>query len=513
MIIKIGSYDTPLNLWQANAVSQMLDKLGHRCEIVVYKASEKQEISPSTLLIHKKLLDNHIDLAVNSFTDFTEPFPEKIIQVAILKRGNFKDVLIFKKNEEFLSQQNATILIENARQKAQWLNRYPSHNTVQSFGNIYERLEQLNENTSINAGIFSASELGRLNLKPKNAINLDWMIPTPAQGSIVLTSVKENDTIAQICHELNHAETEICIDIERAFFKLLNGDNHSAIGALAFIKDEEIHFKGVFLSSSGTKKIEITRIETLAESHKVAPYCANFIIDRGGNKLVDLSTSIKENINVYSTKTLTKNQSLLFNENVVSESSDFIKISVNRIKPQIIRAPIKNVIISDKHTAEALLHNFSKVELQFQNIYCVGRRTKRFVSNTIGEVKKTEKSDHDLITHLIDHIDGDELIYFGNEPLSDDLQTMLQNHNVSVQNVKAYDIKYDDIKIKDSIEGVLFFSPLAVHSYLKQNHSNNIAFCFGNSTAVEAKKHFKDVRVAKTPTINGMIDIVNEHFM
>ena len=51
------------------------------------------------------------------------------------------------------------------------------------------------------------------------------MIPTPAQGSIVLTSVKENDTIAQICHELNHAETEICIDIERAFFKLLNGDN------------------------------------------------------------------------------------------------------------------------------------------------------------------------------------------------------------------------------------------------------------------------------------------------
>ena len=151
MIIKIGSYDTPLNLWQANAVSQMLDKLGHRCEIVVYKASKKQEISPSTLLIHEKLLDNHIDLAVNSFTDFTEPFPEKIIQVAILKRGNFKDVLIFKKNEEFLSQQNATILIENARQKAQWLNRYPSHNTVQSFGNIYERLEQLNENTSINA--------------------------------------------------------------------------------------------------------------------------------------------------------------------------------------------------------------------------------------------------------------------------------------------------------------------------------------------------------------------------
>jgi len=513
MVIKIGSYDSPINLWQANTVSQMLDKLGHRCETVVYKAPEKQKISSSTLLIHEKLLDNHIDIAVNSFTDFTEPFPEKIIQAAILKRGNFKDVLIFKKNEEFLSQQNATILIENSRQKAQWLNRYPSHNTVQSFGNIYERLEQMNENTAIDAGIFSASELGRLNLKPKNAINLDWMIPTPAQGSIVVTSVKENDTITQICHELNHTETEMCVDIERKFLKLLNGDNHSAIGALAFIKDEEIHFKGIFLSSSGTKKIEIARIVSLAESHKVAAYCANFIIDRGGNKLVDISMGIEQNINVYSTKTLTKNQTLSFNENVVSNSSDFIKMSVNRIKPQIVRAPIKNVIISDKNTAEALLHNFSKVELQFQNIFCVGRRTKRFVSTTIGAVKKTEKSDHDLITYLIDHIDGNELIYFGHESLSNELQAMLLSHNVTVQNVKAYNIKSDDKKIKDSVEGILFFSPLAVRSYLKQNHSNSIAFCFGNSTAVEAKKHFKDVRVAKIPTVDSMIEMVNEHFI
>jgi len=513
MVIKIGSYDTPINLWQANAVRQMLEKLGHQCEVIALTTPQINEKSLETFVIHDKLLNNHIDIAISSLTDLTDPLPERIIQTAILKRGNFKDVLIFKNNEEFLSQQNATILIENSRQKAQWLNRYPTHNTIQSFGNIFERLEQLNKHDSVNAGIFSASELGRLNLKPQNAINLDWMIPAPAQGSIVITSIKDHDNITQICRELNHIETEICIEVERTFFNLLNGDNSCAIGALAFIKEEDIHFKGILLSSGGRKKIEITRIEKLADSDKIAPYCANFIIERGGKKLVDKSMGTEQNVNIYATKTLTKNQTLLFNEKVISDSSDFIKISINRIKPQIIRQPIKNVIISDKNTAEALIHNFSKDELQFQNIYCIGRRTKRFISNTIGEVKKVEKSDCDLIAYLINHMDGNELTYFGHESLSSDLQTLLLNQNITVQSIKAYDIKSDDKKIKDSVKGVLFFNPLAVHSYLKQNHSNKIAFCLGNSSADEANKHFKDVRIAKIPTVDSMIELVNEHFI
>ena len=234
-IIRIGTRSSELALWQANTVAEQLAHFGHKTEIVkidsigdIILDKPLYELGITgvfTKNLDIALLNDRIDIAVHSLKDVPFLLTKGIVQAAAINRGNFKDVLVFKNNEEFLSQQNATILIENARQKAQWLNRYPSHNTVQSFGNIYERLEQLNENTSINAGIFSASELGRLNLKPKNAINLDWMIPTPAQGSIVLTSVKENDTIAQICRELNHAETEICIDIERAFFKLLNGDN------------------------------------------------------------------------------------------------------------------------------------------------------------------------------------------------------------------------------------------------------------------------------------------------
>jgi hypothetical protein len=59
----------------------------------------------------------------------------------------------------------------------------------------------------------------------------------------------------------------------------------------------------------------------------------------------EIKTSGKQT-NVYSTKLLTEPQQLLFNEGIITDSSDFIKISLNRIKPQIVRKPIKNVVIT-----------------------------------------------------------------------------------------------------------------------------------------------------------------------
>ena len=40
-----------------------------------------------------------------------------------------------------------------------------------------------------------------------------------------------------------------------------------------------------------------------------------------------------------------------------------------------------------------------------------------------------------------------------------------------------------------------------------------MAFCIGETTAKEAEKHFKDVRIAKIPTIESVIEMVNEHYI
>jgi uroporphyrinogen-III synthase len=52
-----------------------------------------------------------------------------------------------------------------------------------------------------------------------------------------------------------------------------------------------------------------------------------------------------------------------------------------------------------------------------------------------------------------------------------------------------------------------------VQSFLKNNTPNCVAFCIGETTAKEAEKHFKDVRIAKIPTIESVIEMVNEHYI
>jgi len=513
-IIRIGTLDSQIAQWQSNAVQNMLEKLGHKTKIVPIKSTSDLVKSKS---IDNAMLNNDIDIAIHSLKDVPTVLTNGIIQAAVIKRGNFKDLLIYKGNEEFLSQKEAIIATSSLRRRAQWLNRYPTHTIVDLSGDLNTRLQKLEDNDDWNAAIFNAADLGRLDLKPENSINLDWMIPTPAQGAIMITTLEGNEEIREICKELNHEDTEICTSIEREFSNLLGGDSKAPIGALAFIKGEEeeekeVHFKGVLFSPDGSKKIEVSRVEKLADYKTIASYCADFIIERGGKSLMDTIKGSFQQANIYSTKTLTTDQRALLNEKVIVESSDFVKISLNRIKPQIIRNPIENVIITDKNSVEALLHNFSAVELQFKNIYCIGRRTKRLVEKRIGPVKHVEKNVKALAEYLVEYIEGNEVTYFCSDAHVDHLLTILIENNIKVNKVEAYQTKYDAVKIEDFVEGIMFFNPSTIQSYLKENDSDKIAFCINETTALEAKKRFNDIRVAKVPTVDSLIELVNLHY-
>ena len=241
--------------------------------------------------------------------------------------------------------------------------------------------------------------------------------------------------------------------------------------------------------------------------------CADFVIERGGKRLMDKIKNSTKKTNVYSTKSFTKDQRLLFHEKVVAESSDFIKISLNRIHPRFLKNEIQNVVITSKNAVESLTTNYSAIELQFKNIYCVGRRTKRLVENKIGKVKHTEKNAKKLAEYLVDFIEGTEVTYFCSDIRLDALPTILAENHIKVNEVEAYQTKYDGVKLNDSVESVMFYSPSTVESFVRSNKGEVIAFCIGETTAKEAKKHFDDVRVAKVPTVESVIELVNEHYV
>ena len=88
--------------------------------------------------------------------------------------------------------------------------------------------------------IFAAAGLERINLKPDTFINLDWMIPAPAQGAMVVVAMAEDTFSLDALSELNHVETEICTYIERQFLRTLEGGCTAPIGALATYKEKTI---------------------------------------------------------------------------------------------------------------------------------------------------------------------------------------------------------------------------------------------------------------------------------
>lgn len=522
--IRIGTRDSQLAMWQAKTVQLQLKKLGYKTVLVPIKSTGDLVLDKPlyelgitgvfTKTLDIAMLNGSIDIAVHSLKDVPTVLPKGIVQAAVLKRGNVNDTLVFKTNEEFLSARKAVIATGSLRRRAQWLNRYPTHTIVGLRGNVNSRLEKLENNDDWNAAIFAGAGLGRLGLTPENAINLHWMVPAPAQGAIMITALADDEDTRAICAEINDDVTEICTAIEREFLNKLEGGCTAPIGAICYInKEDEVNFKGILLSKDGTKKIEVSKVVPLGKHHNLAEFCADYIIGRGGKVLIDDLARGEKVTNIYSTKKLTNDQLALFHNNVVAESNNAIKISLNRLAKKVVKQNIENVIITSQNAVEALLTNFSAVELQFKNIYCVGRKTKRLVEKRIGKVKHYEHYAKNLAKHLVEFMDGTDVTYFCSNIRMDTIPTILAENNIKVNEVEAYETRYNADKVEGDLKGVMFYSPSTVEAFIAQNKANGIAFCIGETTAKEAKKYYEDVRIAKVPTVESVIALVNNSYL
>jgi len=162
-----------------------------------------------------------------------------------------------------IHQSPFTIATSSIRRKAQWLHRYPNHVIENLRGNINTRLKKIGEH-NWNRAIFAAAGLESIQLRPANAIELDWMLPAPAQGAIMIVCRAEDDKTKEVCSALNHESTALCTKIERDFLKTLMGGCSTPISALAVVDNNLVHFKGNIFSLDGKENVEIekkTRIE------------------------------------------------------------------------------------------------------------------------------------------------------------------------------------------------------------------------------------------------------------
>lgn len=291
--IRIGTRDSELALWQANTVKNALEALGYETELTPVKSQGDLVLDKPlyefgitgifTKTLDVAMLTDTIDIAVHSMKDVPTALPKGIVEGAVMKRAHTQDLLIHK-GTDFLEGEG-TIATGSLRRKAQWLNRFPDHKVVDLRGNVNTRLQKL-EDSAWNGAIFAAAGLERINLKPESYLDLDWMIPAPAQGAMLIVAKEEDDFCRKALSALNHEKSMICVHIEREFLRTLEGGCTAPIGALAVIEGDEIHFKGALFSIDGTRKFEVEKRIPTSESSGLGKRCAEEILASGGAELM-----------------------------------------------------------------------------------------------------------------------------------------------------------------------------------------------------------------------------------
>ena len=303
-VIRIGTRESQLALWQAHQVNDLLTAQGYRTELVPIKSEGDIDlVTPLyeigvqgifTKSLDLALLNNRIDIAVHSFKDVPTQLPKQIVHAAILKRGPVKDLLVYKTSTDFLEQPGyiANIATSSVRRKAQWLRRYPQHQLHNLRGNVNTRLQKL-AGENWDGAIFAVAGLERINIRPANSIDLDWMLPAPAQGAVVAVCREDDTFCREACAAFNDEETALATHIEREFLRTLMGGCTTPISAYAYIHNNTIHFSGELCSLDGTGFFSVSREVPAAQAHHLGQEAAEDIMAQGGAEIVAQIRNVK----------------------------------------------------------------------------------------------------------------------------------------------------------------------------------------------------------------------------
>jgi hydroxymethylbilane synthase len=307
-VLRIGTRESQLAVWQANKVKGLLASHGFDSELVYIKSEGDIDLQTPlyeigvqgifTRSLDIALLNNRIDLAVHSMKDVPTQLPKGIVQASVLKRASYKDLLVYKdeaivekwklKHPAFDSadEMTGTIATSSIRRKAQWLNRYPNHIVENLRGNVNTRMRKVAE-SNWDGAIFAAAGLERIDLRPKNSIELNWMLPAPAQGAIVVVCRGDDSYTLDACQPFNDAETALCTSIEKAFLRTLMGGCSTPISALATIEDQMLHFQGNIFTVDGTERVDIEKTMAVHDAAQLGETAAIELLSRGGKAIAD----------------------------------------------------------------------------------------------------------------------------------------------------------------------------------------------------------------------------------
>jgi hydroxymethylbilane synthase len=298
--LRIGTRGSPLALWQAHHVSDLLRAAepGVQIELVeIQTIGDQVRDVPLTQLggdgaftkaIQQALLDNRVDLAVHSLKDLPTFTVEGLMLAAVPQRGPSGDALVSLKYHSFTElPAGATVATSSVRRKAQLLYRRPDLKLVDIRGNVDTRLRKLAEQ-NLDATILAQAGLVRLGLADRITEILDptWMLAAVGQGALGLECRIADAVTRRIVERLNDVPTRASVLAERAMLRGLGGGCQVPIGARTQLAGDALTLHGVVLPVDGRLRIEASIAGPLDQAESLGTALAADLRARGAEALL-----------------------------------------------------------------------------------------------------------------------------------------------------------------------------------------------------------------------------------
>ena len=221
-----------------------------------------------------------------------------------------------------------------------------------------------------------------------------------------------------------------------------------------------------------------------------------------------------ELISILSTKTLSTEQRQFFLEaNLDLLEQDFIEIENNNFELINIK---DNLIFSSQNAILSLMNQPDWEKFKTKNVFCVGIKSKELLEQNGFKVDVYMDYASELAEIITLIYNKESFTFFSGNLRKETLPKALKVAKIDFNEIEVYQTKLAPFKIskEEKFNGILFFSPSGVESFLTNNKiKDEICFCIGETTAEALKNNkIKNIVIAESPTIEDVIAEVIEYY-
>ncbi|BCY27900.1 uroporphyrinogen-III synthase [Flavobacterium okayamense] len=213
--------------------------------------------------------------------------------------------------------------------------------------------------------------------------------------------------------------------------------------------------------------------------------------------------------------TLLSTKKLTEKNKVKLENSGFLVVEKNFIKTKSIPFSLnevsENLIFTSKNAVKSVLP--FKKELIDKSAFCVGEKTKKQLEKNGFKVIFQAENAETLANKISESFNHLRFTFFCGNIRKETLPNILKENQVELNEIVVYKTKLKSHKISIKLDGILFFSPSGIKSYLLENEiKNETCFCIGNTTAETLNGKTSNIIIAKKHKIEAVLKACIKYF-